>query len=390
MHKKAVTSISRRDFLKISSAGAVLFALSKYAFGPANKLQSSEKEEALIMNGSSKESETHSTEFVLDGCTQLHLDDAQKEMLNGFQLQIESDRIYLKNRIQPTSGKIQANKLKLLSWNIERGYFPEKIVSYINQINPDIVCLQEVDWGNERTQKLDILDYLAKQTSMLGLFGLEFYEIQTDKRTSRLAGGGVEGNAILTRIAPLSYYMISLPVLFDWQNPPKGSEKIAEREKRLGNRMAVCAEFDFQGIPITICSTHIEDKAGGVEGRFRQYEHIIKCIKLRSGNDAAIVVAGDLNTYDGWLPRLTGYSKTKESLDKPWKTPECVWWKENLLPRLDMSDPFHCNQWTFQLPFYRAKYDWITMSHAFSVSQDVGDFNSSDHRPLWAEIKLQD
>lgn len=162
------------------------------------------------------------------------------------------------------------HRLKILAWNIERGADPDALAAYINQVKPDVACLQEVDWGNQRTRNVDVLGQIARATSMLGLFGVEFFEIQTPDRLKQLAGGGVQGNAILTRFSPKKYFRIELPVAFDWVNAPESKKEIVRREKREGTRFALCVEFDYFGRSVIICSTHFEDKDGGVAGRFVQ------------------------------------------------------------------------------------------------------------------------
>lgn len=310
-------------------------------------------------------------------------------LLSDFQQKTKINQIYLKNAGTTLQQEIAPDHFRLLSWNIERGYFPAKLASFINLVKPDIVCLQEVDWGNQRTGNRDILNYLAEKTSMLGIFDPEFYEIQTPNRQPNLAGGGVHGNAILTRFFPTKYYSVGLPILFNWENPPIKDRKIAIKERRMGQHKALCAEFNFNGEPITICSTHFEDKAGGVVGRFEQYKQIVLHINQQAGIDEIAIIAGDFNTFDGWLPRLVGYSRADESLMKHWLQPECQYWKQQLLPRFGFSDPFNCNQWTYRILSYRAKYDWITLRRGKAYNPGVGDFNGSDHRPIWTEIAYQ-
>src|SRR5918911_1434521 len=106
--------------------------------------------------------------------------------LNEFQQQLSLDQIYVKNE-SISVGRIEDNdKLKILTWNIERGANPYALAAYINQVEPDIVCLQEVDWGNQRTMNVDVLSRLARSTSMLGFFSVEFFEIQTPQRPKEL------------------------------------------------------------------------------------------------------------------------------------------------------------------------------------------------------------
>ena len=100
---------------------------------------------------------------------------------NDFQQNLDSQLIYVKNETASLAD-YQNQPLRILSWNIERGYDPDQLIKYIQSKHLDIVCLQEVDWGNERTKGVDVLDYIARQTGMKGYFGIEFYEIATPYR----------------------------------------------------------------------------------------------------------------------------------------------------------------------------------------------------------------
>jgi hypothetical protein len=46
-------------------------------------------------------------------------------------------------------------RLDRLQWNIERGYKMEKIVDELKAIDADIIALQEVDIGCERSSSID-------------------------------------------------------------------------------------------------------------------------------------------------------------------------------------------------------------------------------------------
>jgi hypothetical protein len=45
--------------------------------------------------------------------------------------------------------------IKLLQWNIERGYKLQGIIEELKQINADVISLQEVDVGCERSGSLN-------------------------------------------------------------------------------------------------------------------------------------------------------------------------------------------------------------------------------------------
>jgi endonuclease/exonuclease/phosphatase family metal-dependent hydrolase len=192
-------------------------------------------------------------------------------------------------------------------------------------------------------------------------FGVEFFEIETPDRPQEVAGGGVQGNAILTRILPTKYFRIELPVSFDWCNAPASKNEIVRREKRIGARFALCVEFDYFGRLTTICSTHFEDKDGGLRGRFAQF----KCVEetIRSTSESAIsIVGGDFNTLENWITSVTRPYRKSKALEKPRHISECRWWKERLLAETGYVDPFTCEQWTHKKwMIYREKLDWIAV-----------------------------
>lgn len=51
--------------------------------------------------------------------------------------------------------KQQSEALRTMQWNIERGYKLEQIVQELKQIDADVIALQEVDIGCERSDSID-------------------------------------------------------------------------------------------------------------------------------------------------------------------------------------------------------------------------------------------
>ena len=307
---------------------------------------------------------------------------------NAFQRDIEKERIYWKNRGQ-VSDPPQKKSLRIMTWNIERGYHPESIIHEIEKLHPDIVCLQEVDWGNKRTQKKDILKTIAQKTGMVGIFGIEFYEIGSPYRSNSLAGGGVHGNAVLSKITPEDCFRIELPKYYDWESPPVKRIKPALKEARRGNRFALGVVISFEGKLLTVCSTHLEDKYTNIQNRFDQFKAIQDDLDRKSPNPSAHIIAGDFNTLETPLTRIL-FHKTSPNKEKvPFFKSECEIWKRNLLPGTGYRDPFRCRDWTFKKTcIYKEKLDWIAVKNCAVKDHGVGQFQHSDHRPLWIEISV--
>lgn len=305
--------------------------------------------------------------------------------LNEFQSSIKSDVIYERNPSQVFTQK-PGRIIRILDWNIERGYSPERMTKYINDLKPDIVCLQELDWGNERTGNVDVLKHIAQGTHTRGYFGVEFFEIQTPYRTKKLSGGGVHGNAILSKLEPSRLFRVEIPPAFDW-NSENMDDKIIRSQTRQGFRFALCVEFTIHDKTLFVVSVHLEDKRGGIEGRYNQFMSLMKGLKTKSSD--VIVLGGDMNTLDNWLTRIIGYSHADRALGNPFYKPESRLWKEKFLPEVGFSDPFKHTDWTVQHSLlYREKLDWLMVKNCRVIKYGCGPFNTSDHKPLWIDVEI--
>lgn len=316
--------------------------------------------------------------------------------LTGFQKSLVPDRIYMKGSL-PQSVVVGgiAPVVRILSWNIERGYDPDRIAAVIAALRPDVACLQEVDWGNERTGSRDVLDHIAGRLGMLGLFAVEFFEIASPLRSARLAGGGVTGNAILTRFAPETSFRVELPAIVDWQRGlydvglRRSVRRRLRKEPRVGSRCGIGAILAVGSARLAVCCLHLEDKAGGLSGRWSQFCQAVQTLEARSRHADTRVVAGDLNTFDSMLSRIVSRDGTATALGKPASTPEAAWWKGALLPHTGYHDPFGAKDPTFSVsPMFRAKLDWIAVKRGRVLRQGIGDSSPSDHLPIWADLAL--
>ena len=111
------------------------------------------------------------------------------------------------------------DELRVFCWNIERGYLLDGLIAEMRVYNPDILLLQEVDIGNERTNNKDCVLEIALGLGMkYCVFGVEFQEIYSEKRSKLLQGGGHHGNAIISRFPITNAKCIHLPMFHNWGN----------------------------------------------------------------------------------------------------------------------------------------------------------------------------
>ncbi|KAI8092145.1 uncharacterized protein B0P05DRAFT_524926 [Gilbertella persicaria] len=100
---------------------------------------------------------------------------------------------------RPEEKPVVTESLRVLQWNVERNYESEAIIKAIQDLDPDVILLQEVDVFCKRSGNRDHMQELCKSLRLLGGFLCEFEELDSPIRRLRDQGGGVHGNAILSK-----------------------------------------------------------------------------------------------------------------------------------------------------------------------------------------------
>lgn len=266
--------------------------------------------------------------------------------------------------------------MKILSWNIERGYKKNKIAKFLKKQAADIYLLTEIDRGVKRTKNADIFRFLLKTLNQKGYFAKEFYEINSLWRkfipTGGL-GGGMHGNAIFTRYPILNYKVINLPTnnKLKWE----GKTVIPELfEPRKGNRVAQICKIDSDFGKITLVNTHLENWRSGWPDRKRQLESIHKQV----ADQKNLIMAGDLNTSKGIA------STFLRKNNAPYEVKKMRSWTKTK----NVYDPYKNKEATFFLPGLRAKLDWIILSKSIRIKKKKNiKTGLSDHNCLIVEIQ---
>jgi len=313
--------------------------------------------------------------------------------------------------------RITANAaIRLVQWNIERGYELAGIIEELQQLDADILCIQELDIACDRSANVDCLTEIARGLKMGYAFTPEFKELRSPVRSERDQGGGLHGNAIFSRFPFKNARVIKHTVQpVDWNK-----EGEWRREPREGARYAVAALVDVPEAPqpIQVYSCHLEvfcDIAGRV-GQFADILHdATVCSAKNSSNNPAQIIAGDLNTMAHGIARFSPYycgSSLMRFTTIGWSEPQ--WWQANVLcgeesPKLlrswGISDEIadRCVNPGFEDPFdidedvtvinhcgwFSGKLDWILLRGPFQVvNQRLGncDFALSDH--MWLLIDV--
>jgi len=319
---------------------------------------------------------------------------------------------------QPQIGKI----LRVAQWNIERGLEFDAVrfaFSDPRQFNAlmedkeskageeerakireeiallqqaDLLVLNEVDWGVNRTLFRNVADELAHALNMNYAYGVEFVEVDPitmgidqqvvvreveeayavphDDREAMLAHvrevmkpdparyHGMHGTAILSRYRLENVRLIPLLIQgHDWYKDEKKNSIAAKTEGKLsiavfkeqlvrqvrrGGRMTLLADITDPELPtgkVTVVATHLEDVASP-KIRHEQLQEILDKIEKI---DHPVIIAGDMNTstHTGVPISVTRALKQRFGSGK--------WWAEQgATSALKYATPFG---WAYDLSF---------------------------------------
>jgi endonuclease/exonuclease/phosphatase family metal-dependent hydrolase len=234
--------------------------------------------------------------------------------------------------------------LRVMSYNIHHGEGLDKkidlqrIAKLILDAKADIVGLQEVDRGCERTQKRDLPAELAKLTGMTAHFENNFH-----------FQGGEYGNAVLTRFpikrAKNTHYKMLRP-----------------REQRGVLQLVV----DVHGRDVLFMNTHIDYRPDDAERIMNVAE--MKTI-VQAADKMPVILVGDFNA----TPESRTIANLKSFLTDSWEL-------------VGKGDGF---SYSADKPSKRIDYIWIARSSVEPLKIEVVQSHASDHLPVIAELELR-
>ena len=144
--------------------------------------------------------------------------------------------------------------LRVVQWNIERGYKLDAIAEELARLDADVITLQELDISCERSAFQNVPLLLAKRLGALCAFVCEFHELPSTAEVRRAPDTesgcdyAFHGNAIITRRHALhSLRAFEHSCGLDWA--ACGAER---KEPRLGTRYVLAGCIDeCGGLPVT-------------------------------------------------------------------------------------------------------------------------------------------
>lgn len=238
-----------------------------------------------------------------------------------------------------------ARNFRVMSYNIHHGEGMdgridlERIAALIKSEKADIVALQEVDKGTERTKQRDVASELAALTGMSFIFSNN-YAFQ----------GGQYGNAVLTK------FKIT------------GATNLWYRMLAPGEQRGLLqVHMEVQGRPLTFLNTHL-DHRGPDQERLLSVSQIQSVV--RSLGDVPVILCGDFND----VPNSKTYLALQEFMMDTWHVVG-----EGKGFTIPVKNPTR-----------RIDYIWTSKGAPFGpVKAWVPVSEASDHLPLVAEFEFK-
>ncbi|KAI8060193.1 Endonuclease/exonuclease/phosphatase [Gongronella butleri] len=193
---------------------------------------------------------------------------------------------------------VTTGSLRVVQWNVERNYEAEGIIDSLKALNPDVCVLQEVDVGCRRSGGRNHMQELCEALQMKGVFVCEFWELDSPLRKERDAGGGIHGNAILTKHDLTTRVLDHEFHAYDWDHDGE-----ALQEPRKGRRYTLVGTVQ-QGTlpPVLFYNVHLEVFTG-IIGRVNAFSEILD--DARHSRIVHQAIVGDLNTMAHSIARVS-------------------------------------------------------------------------------------
>ena len=237
--------------------------------------------------------------------------------------------------------------LRVLCYNIHYGqgtdgkYDVERLAEVIKKAKPDLVALQEVDVGVERSGRVHQLQRLGELTGLSARFGpTQHYQ------------GGLFGNAVLT----------NLPILDVLIQPLPYTEATPERTTYPRGAISVLVRGPNDK-PLRFISTHFQHNVP--EDRLAEAKAINQL--FASSNEVPTILAGDFNATPG--------SEPIQELERHWTNAI----DDEKTPSAPSTKPTSRIDYIVYRP-----HTSFRLTHTEVINESL----ASDHRPVLAVFEL--
>ena len=350
----------------------------------------------------------------------------------------------------PTNPPSTRLPIRVLQWNIERGYQLPRILHLLTHLTTaqpvHILSLQEVDVDCQRSGSVDVGEAIAAHLKLNYAYVCEFHELYSDKRTPQLQGGekAHHGHAVLT-----TGDFVSVSTLKHTHQPVDWAKQGEERgEPRRGERVTLRTVVSIESTQYLVYNSHFEVFAGLTDrlhtlrdmlddsrasanqhNTSHQHQHNQHAHQHRHqhGLQHQLILA-DCNTMAHSIARLSPNYCTDSYRFRSLGWTEAEWWTHhiwNVRPTttsssssssaingrvagkaglaqladglcnpgfVDVFDSYSDVTLSNYHGWFQGKLDWLLVRHCKVVRAAIGnnDYGASDHKYLLADIVASD
>ena len=248
--------------------------------------------------------------------------------------------------------------LRVVSWNIDHGAGLDRIVTALREEPPGLCLFQEVDSGTARMRHADVTEALARRLHLNAMYGIEFEELSQEGRHPAYSG-----QATLTRLPVRRSRILRFQNQSGFWEPrvwiPSGLPLL---QRRLGSRIALVTELDWNGHLLVVYNAHLESRSYG-RLQMRQLDEMLEDLKKYPAG-TPVILGGDLNTK--YMPSIFLHKLEQQGFQSA------------LGERIERTHTI------------AMALDWIFIRgplrfESGKVRKDVG---GSDHYPVYADVVL--
>ena len=223
----------------------------------------------------------------------------------------------------PAGAAALGDTARVVAWNVERGRHIEETAQRLSASGAQVALLSELDHGMARTAQQHATREIARRLGFGYAFAVEFLELGLGGPGERAAlpphaenEVGYHGNAILSRAPLRRPAVVRLGDDGSWFDGARG-------ERRVGGRIAVVAQIELAGTPVTAAVVHLESH-GDPDQRAGQMATLLDALDAYDPH-APIVIGGDLNTFSLGLGQVADGDAVATALradPERWRHPE--------------------------------------------------------------------
>jgi endonuclease/exonuclease/phosphatase family metal-dependent hydrolase len=192
--------------------------------------------------------------------------------------------------VKITDPQRSLKSIRIVTWNIDRGTELDLVRSGLERERADLCLLQEVDSNTARAGERDVGVDLAKHLHLNLSYGVEFEELSQEHGQRAFSG-----QATLTRLPIRGSRILRFATQSGFWKPHDWiPTSIPLMQRRLGGRIALVTEVEFQERLLVVYNVHLESRSLG-KLQEMQLDEIFADLERYPAN-TAVILGGDLNT----------------------------------------------------------------------------------------------